>query len=118
MPELREVVPVLPTADLDRALAHYEALGFSVERFAGGGYAFAARGAVHLHLSQVDGLDPATSNVSAYLYVDDAGALHAEWSASGVGGRFVAPTDTPYGLREGAHVDPDGNLLRFGSPSA
>ena len=21
-----------------------------------------------------------------------------------------------YGLREGAHVDPDGNLLRFGSP--
>jgi hypothetical protein len=24
--------------------------------------------------------------------------------------------DTPYQLREGSHVDPDGNLIRFGSP--
>jgi hypothetical protein len=24
--------------------------------------------------------------------------------------------DTDYGIREGGHVDPDGNLLRFGSP--
>jgi hypothetical protein len=23
---------------------------------------------------------------------------------------------TPYGMREGSHVDPDGNLIRFGSP--
>jgi hypothetical protein len=22
----------------------------------------------------------------------------------------------PYGLREGSHTDPDGNLIRFGSP--
>jgi hypothetical protein len=26
------------------------------------------------------------------------------------------PVDTDYGLREFAHVDPDGNLLRVGSP--
>lgn len=31
-------------------------------------------------------------------------------------GRFVAPVDTDYGLREGAHVDADGNLLRYDSP--
>jgi hypothetical protein len=24
----------------------------------------------------------------------------------------------PYGLREGSHVDPDRNLIRFGSPLA
>jgi hypothetical protein len=28
----------------------------------------------------------------------------------------AAPVDTDHGIREGAHVDPDGNLLRFGSP--
>jgi hypothetical protein len=28
------------------------------------------------------------------------------------------PQDTEYGLRAGAYVDPDGNLLRFGSPLA
>jgi uncharacterized glyoxalase superfamily protein PhnB len=51
-----------------------------------------------------------------YLYVDDAEALDAEWDGARVEGRLIAPTDTEYGLREGAHVDPDGNLLRFGSP--
>jgi len=24
--------------------------------------------------------------------------------------------DTEWGQREGAHVDPDGNVIRFGSP--
>jgi hypothetical protein len=28
------------------------------------------------------------------------------------------PVDTDHGLREGRHTDPDGNLLRFGSPLA
>ena len=31
-------------------------------------------------------------------------------------GKTTMPVDTSYGMREGAHVDPDGNLLRFGSP--
>jgi hypothetical protein len=30
----------------------------------------------------------------------------------------MPPTDTDYGLREGAHIDPDNNLIRFGSPLA
>ena len=35
----------------------------------------------------------------------------------GVGGetRPVGPTD--YEFREGSHVDPDGNVIRFGSPT-
>jgi hypothetical protein len=51
-----------------------------------------------------------------YLYVSDADALYAQWRLARVAGRLVAPVDTDYGLREGAHVDRDGNLLRFGSP--
>lgn len=78
-------------------------------------YGYARRGGVWLHLSQVDDVDPRTTLVSAYLYVSDADALHAEWSNSGVEGRFHPPTDTDYGRGEGAYVDPDGNLLRYGS---
>jgi len=61
-------------------------------------------------------LDPRATTSAVYLYVDDADALHSEWRSAGVEGQFFEPSDTDYGLREGAHVDRDGNLLRFGSP--
>jgi len=43
----------------------------------------------------------------------DADALYDEWSDIG---DTRAPVDTDYKVREGAHIDPDGNLFRFGSP--
>ena len=52
---------------------------------------------------------------SAYLYVADADALYDEWSRPGLGGHTHPVEPTPYGLREGSHNDPDGNLIRFGS---
>jgi hypothetical protein len=106
---------ILPVGDPDAAAAHYRALGFAVER-SGTDYAFARRGEAALHLATVDRIDPATSNSAVYLYVADADALAAEWSAAGVAGQLVDPVDTPYRMREGAHIDPWGNLLRFGSP--
>jgi hypothetical protein len=30
--------------------------------------------------------------------------------------RTGGPVDTAYGIREGRHLDPDGDLLRFGCP--
>lgn len=117
MSDFRKVAPILPVRDVVSAADHYRRLGFEVRAFGGDApYAFAERGGVDLHLSQVDDVDPLTSLTSVYLYVDDADALAAEWRAAGVDGRMVDAQDTDYGLREGAHVDPDGNLLRFGSP--
>ena len=46
----------------------------------------------------------------------DADALYEEWTKPGVGGLTRPVEPMPYGLREGSHVDPDGNLIRFGSP--
>jgi hypothetical protein len=116
-PTLSEVAPVLPVRDVPAALARYAALGFDTRIYPGGDfYGYLEWGGVHLHLSLVERLDPRRSNVSVYLYVDDADALHDTWLASGVEGHFHEPRDTDYGLREGAYVDPDGNLLRFGSP--
>lgn len=107
----------MPVRDLQAAMAHYRRLGFEVHAYEGDApYGYARRGGVQLHLAQVDDLDPATSTTAVYLYVADADALSEEWRSAGVGGRLVAAEDTDYGLREGAHIDPDGNLLRFGSP--
>jgi hypothetical protein len=44
------------------------------------------------------------STVAPILPVRDAGA----------GGHLGAPEDTPWGMREGVHIDPEGNAIRFG----
>ena len=40
---------------------------------------------------------------------------YQEWSQAEIDGRLVEPSDTSYGLREGACLDRDANLIRFGS---
>jgi Ser/Thr protein kinase RdoA (MazF antagonist) len=114
--------PIFPVRDLPRALAHYASLGFRVQPYADGdGYGFADRDEVSLHLSLDTGHDDDSGHDhehvgSAYLYVEDADALYDEWARPGVGGLTRRVGDTAYRLREGSHIDPDGNLIRFGSP--
>lgn len=67
-----------------------------------------------MHVARNLDHDPLTTAGCAYLQVDDARTLWGFWSAV-LGGRDVEPVDTDYGMQEGAHVDPDGNLLRYGS---
>lgn len=109
------VAPVLPARDLDRALAHYTRLGFETSESEAGGYAFAKRDEVWLHLTAAPGLDRDAEGGACYIYVADADALYDEWRASKALGVLIPPNDTDYGLREFAHIDPDGNLIRIGS---
>ncbi len=120
MNRLQRVAPVLPVRSVGAALAHYRKLGFTADAYgeqADGDpvYGFLSRDGIELHLARTPNLDPKTNTSASYLYVADADALYTEWSAAEVGGRLTAPEDTPYRLREFAHVDPDGNLLRVGS---
>ncbi len=114
MATLQHVAPIFPTADMDRTQVHYEALGFSVAVH-GGGYGTAARDRIRIHFKLVPDMSPATERGAAYLGVDDAEALHAEWRAAAVG-ETSDLFDPGFGVREAAHTDDDGNLLRFGSP--
>ena len=109
-PQVR-VSPIFAVTDLPRALAHYTALGCAVSVH-DEGYGFAARGGVELHLVVVDEHDPRGGPSAIYLHVPDADALAAEWASVA---QTSAPEDMPWGLREARHVDPDGNLVRFGS---
>jgi DNA-binding MarR family transcriptional regulator len=114
--QLRSFSPIFPVRDLDAALAHYAALGFRTFAYEGGDdYGFANRDGTGLHLAaSAEGDAPHPG--ATYLYVRDADALYAEWTRPGIGGHTHPVEPTPYQLREGSHVDPDGNLIRFGSP--
>ena len=110
------VSPVFPVRDIALAVEHYRKLGFSVREYEGAdAYAFAERDGIEFHLAEVDDLEPRRNMSAVYLYVDDADALYEQWSDAGIDGRIVQPTDTAYGLREGACLDRDANLIRFGS---
>lgn len=107
-------VPVLPVSDLVRSVAWYERLGFVV-RASYEGYAILGFDGAELHLNEMPDLAPASESVSgAYLRVADADAVHARWSAMGAR-TIAAPEDQPYGIREFATEDLDGNLWRVGA---
>ncbi len=112
MGTLKRVAPIFAVHDLDAAMTHYQLLGFATRAYEGGGYAFVTRDGIEIHLGLVPGLGRATG--SAYLWVDDADDLATAWRAAGV--EVHEPEDTEWGQHEGAVVDPDGNVLRFGSP--
>ncbi|MGQ0826535.1 MAG: VOC family protein [Actinomycetota bacterium] len=107
---VRAVDPIFSVADVPRALAHYERLGFETEKH-DDTYAFALRDDVTIHLTHSDRF---AAHGVVYLHVDNADVLAAAWRAAGVA--VTELIDTDYGKREGSHTDQDGNLIRFGSP--
>jgi hypothetical protein len=112
MGALKRIAPIFAVRDLDAAMAHYRRLGFATRAYQGGGYAYATRDGLEIHLGLVPADDSRTS--SAYLWVEDADELAAAWRSAGV--EVHSPEDTEWGQHEGAVVDPDGNVIRFGSP--
>jgi predicted enzyme related to lactoylglutathione lyase len=108
------IAPILPTADVQRMQSHYERLGFAVTIHQSG-YATATRDGIKLHFHLSTEHDPTHGGGAVYIAVDDADALHAEWVGAGVDA-LDDLWDPGFGVWESAHTDPDGNVVRFGSP--
>jgi hypothetical protein len=76
------------------------------------------RDGAEVHFWRNPNLDPARNDAGAYLRPSDIHALDAEWGALGLPEagipRLVRAEDKPWGMRELALVDPDGNLFRAG----
>ena len=114
MANVKRFAPIFPVSDLTASLAHYHRLGFATRIYQDGvGYGFATLDGVELHLGVV-APDRRTTPASAYLFCEDAEQLAQQWSAAGANVR--PPEDTPWGQHEGVLIDPDGNIIRFGSP--
>lgn len=112
MDTFQRIAPIFAVHDLDAAMAHYHRLGFASRAYEGGGYGYATRDGIEIHLGVVPPGDRRTS--AAYLWVQDADDLAQAWRSVGVD--VHGPEDTEWGQHEGAVVDPDGNVIRFGSP--
>jgi uncharacterized glyoxalase superfamily protein PhnB len=104
----------MATRDMSKPVEHHQRLGFRFSIFENGEFAIAQRDGFILRFSVNKGHDPLKTASWIYLRVNDADSLYREWKAAGVE-RLREPRDTTYGMREGSHIDPEGNLVVFGS---
>lgn len=112
-------IPTLPSRSVGATVAFYTRLGFE-----GGAheqnseYAILRRGAVEIHFFTHKELVPADSSAGCYIRVLDVESLYRSFASSQLPRTGIPRMDTledkPWGLREFAVVDPDGNLLRIG----
>jgi catechol 2,3-dioxygenase-like lactoylglutathione lyase family enzyme len=119
---IRQIAPQFFTTDLPATLAYYrDALGFDCVGTWGDPpvYAIVARDGHRIHFRLAG---PPVSNpdkyadelLDAYLFIEDADALYAEYTARRV--EFARPLgDTPWDSREFVVKDGDGRLLAFGA---
>ena len=113
-------IPILTGRHLADTVAFYVRLGF--EHVASFGnpphYAIVHRGTVAIHFVADASLDPARNGCQCYLMLDNPDATHAAFAAAGLPPhgipRLEPVEDKPWGMREFALIDADGNLLRAG----
>ena len=112
-------IPILPSRSIPATVGFYARLGFE-----GGahdfdsGYGILQRGSVELHFFTHKELVPSESYAGCFIRVSDVDSfyqacLQSELPCTGIP-RMDRLEDKPWGLREFAIVDPDGNLLRIG----
>lgn len=112
-------IPILPSRDIAATVDFYRRLGFEGgPHAADAGYAILTRGPLELHFFRHPDLVPAESCAGCYLRMGDVARIHRAFAAAGLPNRGIPRMDVledkPWGLREFAIVDPDGNLLRIG----
>jgi uncharacterized glyoxalase superfamily protein PhnB len=105
--------PIFGVADMARSVAWFEKAGFEVSLH-DDTYAFAHRNRdLTIHLAHTPE-DQSPGHGALYIHCQDADRVAEEWREAGI--EVDGPWDEDYGKREGSVTDPDGNLIRFGSP--
>jgi catechol 2,3-dioxygenase-like lactoylglutathione lyase family enzyme len=112
-------IPTLPSRSLVNTLAFYRRLGFDGKILgAGDSYAILTRGALELHFFLRTELSPAESSAGCYIRVGNVEDLYKAFALAKLPRKGIPRMDTledkPWGMREFAVVDEDGNLLRIG----
>lgn len=119
MQESDMAIPTLPSRSLTDTLSFYRRLGFEGEVLGvGDSYAILRRGTVELHFVTHAELRPAESSAGCYIRVVDVESICRDFASAQLPRTGIprqdALEDKPWGMREFAIVDPDGNLLRIG----
>lgn len=118
MPNHDLAIPILPSSSLPDTLAFYRRLGFTGEIHPHGNYAILTRGGLEIHFFGHQAFDPAESIAGCYLRVADVDAIESAFAGADLPRTGIPRQDRledkPWGMREFAVVDPDGNLIRIG----
>jgi uncharacterized glyoxalase superfamily protein PhnB len=110
---VRGFEPIFVVNDVARSTEHYAKMGFEISHH-DDTYAFAhCDRDLTIHLTTGEMGDVAGGG-ALYIHCENADDVADEWRKAGL--EVVGPKDEEYGKREGSHTDPDGNLIRFGSP--
>jgi DNA-binding transcriptional MerR regulator len=114
---LQRAVPVLASLDIQATQRFYaEKMGFtSVAQYPD--YGTVERDNVQIHFWLTDDADIPKAT-SCRVDVDGVDQLYEELQASGVVHPNGPLTDQPWGLREFAVLDGDGNMIKFGQRTA
>lgn len=119
---IRQIAPQFFTLDIPATLAYYkDKLGFECigTWHDPPVYAIVSRNqhAIHFRCAEPPAPNPdkyADELLDAYIFIEDAGALYAEYQTRGV--EFTRTLgNTPWNCREFVVKDCDGRLLAFGS---
>lgn len=119
MPKQDVAIPILPSRSVNNTLTFYRRLGFDGKIWGSPYfYAILTRGTVELHFFTHKELRPAESNASCYIRVSDVDSLYQAFASANLPREGIprqgAVENKPWGMREFAIVDPDGNLIRIG----
>ena len=112
-------IPILPCRSAAETAAFYEPLGFDAKIWgAPHNYAILTRGNVEIHFFTQNDLDPTTSASGCYIRVLNVDKMHSEFSNANLQSSGIPRMDSlenkPWGMREFAIVDLNGNLIRIG----
>jgi DNA-binding transcriptional MerR regulator len=111
--QLRSAIPVLASLDIEATQRFYaDKLGFAAGvRYPD--YGIVERDSVQIHFWLTDDADIPRAT-SCRVDVDGVDQLYEELNASGVVHPNGQLTNQPWGLREFAVLDGDGNMIKFG----
>lgn len=105
--------PVLASLDIEKTVAFYEeTLGFR-RAWCDENYGIVHRDAISLHFWHCDN-NIFPENTSCYVYVEGVDALYEEYQRAGVVHPNGPLENKPWGMREFAILDEDGNMIKFG----
>ena len=107
-------IPVLASLDIHKTVKFYkDKLGFNKVGYLDSNYAVIARDKFVVHFWKCDNkIHP--ENTSCYVDVQYIDELYAELEDKGVIHSNGKLEDKPWGMREFAVLDSDGNMIKFG----
>lgn len=114
MEHLQRAVPVLASLNISETVDFYQKkMGFDRVGWQDNNYAVVGRDKIEIHFWKCNNkIFP--ENTSCYIYVRDVDGLYGEMKASGVVHPNGLLKNQPWGMREFAVLDGDGNMIKFG----